>query len=766
MGCKHLNYVKENSFIWKNHKAVNFNMECLIFDTESCQKIKGDNTGAKVYGWGLGCTRTHNMLYGQNIKQFMFTLNNLFDNYYKKNIKNIKPKKVKGKYESEKFIKIPCAIHNLGWDVEFFKYELPNLGFNYQKGKLVQTFSKGKLQTSCKDVEMENTFHIVQNDNIVYGCTIYFPFTQEFINKDGSRTKIGLCLDMFDSYKIISCKEEHFNDYVTNVNNMFFKIVGKYDYKKYREEGHIQTDFELRYQYNDIFMLRETIEQFYIDGLCGGVIPQIGKRTASSIAFDKLKKMTFGENKTEELYQSYFEIDQTTTFELTRKRIEKASYSGGFTHANAMYVEKFIKNYGCSLDINSSYPSQMAYKKFPYGKPKQGDYGKVPQEEENKLFLIEVGFDYVKPKQEKFNLPIFKIGASNIKALKPIVGNVSGQEYFATNIKNNKIIPIIKELDNTFLKAKYQIVLTEVEYKFWVKHYDFGYYKYDELGFAIEEEKINFNGLEIGEVLIYKAEVGKFRNFVEYFTKMKVDNKPKYENGVMVWGGNNSLSNQAKLFLNSSYGKFGTRQDRIEMDMVMDKHGIYTFTKENSEEYEGKEYYRPYASFVTAYGRLQLWNAIIYAVGVDKFLYCDTDSIYCLRDVKTLTIDMNKIGETIDKTQLGKWDIENEFDMFKVLGQKKYMYHNHIKNKTSLKCCGLPSVAQELLTSKAWEVKKTNLVPVNFKTGKVEKKYRTLEQIFDGFHLGKDVKGKLQRQKVIGGCLLLDTLFQIKKIMW
>lgn len=725
---KHTQYVKEHSFNYDEYKKANFDkIECLIFDTESCTNYENDNTGARVYGWGLGVTRNHNMIYGQNLNQFWEVCQNIFNDWYHDNKHTIKITKTKKGFPKRKYIKFPIAVHNLGWDVEFLKYSLVFNGFNYDKGLLKTVFSKGAPYQTFTDVEEPKTFHIVQNNNIVYGCNVYMDKFFEVENKDGSITEIGLCLDFFDSYKIITCAESQFHNYVHGVDPMFYKMGEDYDYDTWRSPTHKQTTLELRYQYNDIFMLREVIEQFYIDGLCGGELPLTGMRTASSIAFNVLKKMTFGEEKTEEGYINYFELDKKTKFEFLRKRIEMESYTGGYTHANHKAVGKTINKIGCSLDINSSYPSQMAYKVFPYGKPVRKTWGVKPKTEKNEVYLIEVGFDFVQPKHEEYALDIFKIGAINSKALSPITGAVSGQEYFCTNIKDGNAIPVYKELKDTKLTTNYNVVLTSVEYEFWIKHFNFGVFKKDEYD-CFEVDNLEFTGLKIGSILYYKAEKGKFKPYVDHFTKMKVENKKL---------GNKPLTNQAKLFLNGAYGKFGTKQNKEEKDLIMDKNGLLTFTG-SVTEYEGKEFYRPYASFVTAYGRLQLWNAIIYAVGVENFLYCDTDSIYCNREVNSLIEDMNAIGETIDKTILGKWDVEHVFDKFKVLGQKKYMYHDCKEDKTDLKCCGLPSDARKII----------------------------IGQGFDEFYLGKNVEGKKQRKKVIGGCLLLDTLFTIKKIMF
>lgn len=728
----HYEHVLKNSVEYDKVGDMKFELTCWVMDTESCRKYDGDNNGAKVYGWGLGNVYSDTMVYGQDLKDFITTAEILF--YNSIDINNITIKKVKKKYPEKYYIKVPCGVHNLAWDIEFFKYTLAELGFNYRMGERENIKSKFGVYTICKDVEESYTYHIVQNNNVVYGATIYYDLKIQKTNEDGSKTDIGLCLDLFDTYKIITAPESSFNEYC-HVDEMFLKMSEQYDYDSYREEDHKQNEIELRYQYNDIYLLKEVLKQFYIETLGKGSM--ISQRTASSIAFNELLRCTFGEHKTQDLYVEHFELNKSTKFETTRKRLENASYSGGYTHANHNIINKTQYKSGCSLDINSSYPSQMKNKKFPYGKPTRKIHGAIPQiNKENETYIIECGFDYVKPKRKEFSLDVFKIGAINIKALKEMVGNVSGQEYFCTNIKEDgTIINVYKEVPNSSLVTNYNMVLTECEFLFLKKHFDFGYYELNEYG-CPNEDSINFQGLKIGDVLIYKAEVGLVKPFVEKYAQMKIDNKKI---------GNKALTNQAKLMLNSAYGKFGTKTQRIETRMTMDKNGLLVFTKdENAIEYQGKEFYKPYASFVTAYGRLQLWNAIIYAVGVDKFAYCDTDSIYSFWEEEHLVKRMNEIGEYIDKTELGCWDVETHFNQFKVLGQKKYMIYCTDLDKEGkeigykVKCCGLPKEARKLIA----------------------------EQGIDEFYLGKVVEGKLQKKRVIGGALLLPTKFEIKKIAW
>lgn len=733
---KHKEIVLKNSIHCSNLREINnlqLGFECFSFDTESCTKLPNDNSGAKVYLWGLMATRTNKMIYGETLQEFINTMGYLFENNYFNEFGDIKLKKKKGELPKQKYIKFTVGVHNLAWDIEFLKYALYDMGYSYRMGELDVVKGKGRFYNTIKDIEEEKTFHIVQNDNVVYGANIYTDFTYKY-EQNGEEIELKLCIDLFDTLKIIVSDLASFPNYINGVDEMYYKMKEEYDYNSYRKDGHQPSILELRYLYNDVYLLKRGIEDFYIDGLCGGEMPLVGKRTASSIAFDELKRITWGDEKTEEQFINYFQLDKVTRFESTRKYLEIQSYAGGYTHANHLFINKILRKQGCSLDINSSYPSQMAYKEFPYGKPFLKTFGVKPQKNKDEVFIVEVGFDYVRPKKKEYNLPIFKIGAGNSKTLKPLYGDISAQEYFSTNIlENGEVLEVFKNHSGCNLTTNYNLVLTSVELEFWLNHFDFGYFETQNDIYRTRKVE-DFKGLVYGNCIYYNSEVGKFRRFVEEKTEMKVKNK---ELGIT------SLVNQAKLFLNSAYGKFGTKQDKKEKDMVL-SNGIFTFTSDNEIEYQGKEFYRPYASFVTAYGRLQLWNSIIHAVGVDNFIYCDTDSIYCLREEKSLIKDMNDIGQYIDKTKLGCWDVETHFNKFKVLGQKKYMYYNIDKDKEGkekgikVKCAGLPADARKIIASEG----------------------------FDSFYLGKKVVGKKQKKKVIGGCLLLDAEFTIKKIAW
>lgn len=760
---KHLSHVLEHSVYCKEsfiEKTKDFDYKVLIFDTESCSKYRGSQKDAKVYSWGLGCTGSDNMIYGLDLNHFLKTMYVLSDlHFHKQGFKSIK--KGKKGYPKEHYIKLPVAVHNLAWDVEFIKYFLHSQGFEYNMAEIVPNY-KPYLYYSAKTINKPMTYHIVQSDGQVYNCEIVLPFRHQKVNKDGSVTEVAYIIDMFDTLKIMNTSIDKIGAFTKGMDDMFNKMSEDYDYNLYREPGHKPTNLELRYLYNDIYRLKRAVEDFYIKILEDYDLP-ITKRTASSIAFEVLKKMTWSDlgKQYNKGYKQYFEIDEVTSFEPIRKRMESKSYGGGYTHLNHLYVDKPVFGQGGSIDINSSYPHKMDSCLLPYGKPISIINGSVPKFNDNQVGIIEIGFDFVKPKKKEYNLPVFKIGAVNSKSLRQIYGDISGNEYFATNIKNGKVINVYhclyEDVEETGLEANYQLCITSKEYEFFIKHFDFGCFG--------DNGEIEFNGLEIGNVLTYKAEVGKVSKFVQHFTKMKVlykgrtaeqiaedickdenyyrdiltdeEVKQALDEGVQP---DPVLVAFAKLCLNSSYGKFGTKTHKMESNIYFDKNGLVkttTASDPESIEYDTMEFYRPFASFVTSYGRLHLWNTIIYAIGVDNFLYCDTDSIYFRRDVEEVISDMKRIGQKLDKAILGCWDLETRFDGFKGLGQKKYMVHL-IQGKYKVKCCGLPHDAQNIIA----------------------------KQGFSWFFLGKEVEGKKQKTKVVGGALLKNVKYKIQKVMF
>ena len=175
-----------------------------------------------------------------------------------------------------------------------------------------------------------------------------------------------------------------------------------------------------------------------------------------------------------------------------------------------------------------------------------------------------------------------------------------------------------------------------------------------------------------------------FKEYVEHFYPLKQKYKEE---------GNTIMAALVKLLMNALYGKFAQQNDktveRVEMDgpvcstvMVfdMDTGKNYTENKflNKVKEVVGKEDAKHtstiISSHVTEDARLILWE-LIETVGVDKVLYCDTDSII-IRER-----DNHPILDRLDRFKLGYLSEEIKAGSIKIDAPKHYKLGDEVKMK-------------------------------------------------------------------------------------
>lgn len=159
-----------------------------------------------------------------------------------------------------------------------------------------------------------------------------------------------------------------------------------------------------------------------------------------------------------------------------------------------------------------------------------------------------------------------------------------------------------------------------------------------------------------------------------------------------------------KIFLNSSYGKFGEHKEKKCMKFFalseLTKDELIEIQKENPSSeidyalgyihiHEKDEKHVKsnliYASRITALARLELMKVIDYCDKNNmRFCYCDTDSLF----IENSQDNMKKLEPLIDEYELGKLKIEGIFQDFQAFGSKEYIYKKGGKIQT--KCKGLP----------------------------------------------------------------------------
>jgi len=670
--------------------------EYLCFDTESCREYF-NNEHERVWCWSLSNTINDIVIYGYSLDDFF----NFMKELYKWKEFNF-DKKAKSKN-----LNIKMWIHNLAWDSEFCKYWFDKNGYKY--------FSK--IMYDDNSVEDEfldcNAWNIVENNGQVYNATIQMKMNDIKIGKKTFKSFIKI--KMYDSVKLIPDKLETIGTDIIKVDKMFYKLGSEFDYEKIRPYDYILEDIEKCYVYNDVYILKEFIRQYYINNNLNGY-------TASGIAFNNMLNFMFpnASKKYEEFTNVYPEIKDRKIIELIDD-----SYSGGFTYCNKKHKGKVIEKEGHSVDRNSSYPSAMMYNKLPYGIPKYFT-GKYKFDENYDIALQKVHFDGFRRK-EGSHIGFIKIGSccDFLQDIKEY--GYKKNDYTHTNFDEN----------GQLMTCNYNLVLTIDELELLKSVYDF--YTYRKIGdTTLKGSKNLVKKLDYIEGVKFLSKVGDLAEFINDCTARKIKyKKEKNKCGVTV----------AKRDMNSIYGKLGSGFTRKIMNYIKDDEGFFHLERKyiNDSEYdyeERRKYYRPYSSFTTSYGRIALLNVIIgieKKYGEDEFLYSDTDSVYATLSVK----QFRTLGIELHKTKLGAWDIEKEFTKFKCLGAKKYLLYGHeyedelsedenrnLPSKLFPHCSGLPNEIQDTLN-------------------------------FDNFYLGA-IYRKKQKKKVIGGYRLEWIYFTLK----
>lgn len=417
-----------------------------------------------------------------------------------------------------------------------------------------------------------------------------------------------------------------------------------------------------------------------------------------------LTKMTIGSCALEEfktlINKKYFKMYFPPPFYDSDVR---QAYKGGFTYLNPKFKNRKLGNM-VVLDVNSLYPSVMAGcagEILPYGTPifYEGEY--VP----DTLYTL-----YVQKIKCSFELKPNKIPTIQIKNNMYYQGN-----QYLTSSDGDEVT----------------LYLTSVDLKLFLEQYDVFNLEY------ISGWK--FKGINAGVI---------FGEYVEKWSKIKIKSKEE---------GNHGMYLISKLMLNSLYGKFGSAVEVASKEPYIGEDNKIHFKTSDPIEKEGV--YIAMACFITAYARYKTITAAQritddYVAGKSKlqFVYADTDSLHILSPDFSLPE-----GLDIHPTKLGAWDHEGSADLSKFLRQKCYMERHIISEKKYRQALEDPDSIKtqyEQIGDKYYYTKITV-------AGMPSSCYSHVT--FDNFKIGASYPGKLSHRTVVGGVVLEDIDFTIKK---
>lgn len=454
-------------------------------------------------------------------------------------------------------------------------------------------------------------------------------------------------------------------------------------------------DYSLeRFSWSDLEQNVVLYQQYDVLGLVEAIKVKL-KLNNDNLYTIPLTSTGYVRRDTKKVMRKYKYLIQSIFPEFDTYVLLRAAFRGGDTHANRYYANKTLKNVK-SIDISSSYPTQLSMMKFPCSKffKVQGEI--TPSQLRELIFVREKAV-------------IFKASFSNLR----LKNKYWGLPYLSKDKCNN----IVKgKFDNgRILKCEYlETTLTDADFRILLDEYDF-----DDI-YIMECQHAKYSYLPTDLV-----------NLILSYYKQKTELKDVE--------GQELYYNLFKELINAIYGMCA--QDPVIQSLLYKDFEFKPDNSKSSEELLFK--YKKNAFIVyqwgvwcTAWARYQL-HQMVKIVG-ENFVYCDTDSVKFIEEYSgQFNPQINSINkELCDRAIehgayaqdsngvyhfMGVFEDDGNYTRFKTLGAKKYLVeYMDKKNKLKVKAtiAGVTkSVAADELSGK-YDKKEKSFDPFErFKAG-------------------------------------------------
>lgn len=444
------------------------------------------------------------------------------------------------------------------------------------------------------------------------------------------------------------------------------KMIGDLDYSKIRNCKTKLSKKEIGYCINDIKIVMAYIQE------CIDTEGDITKIPLTKTGYIRryVKNACFGLDLNEKNYKKwdYMDLIQNLTLGPEEYRMLKRAFCGGFTHASPFYSGKICENV-MSMDLTSSYPTQLCLPKFPMSKgEKHNISSKKDFEESLKLYccLFDIEIENL---QSKFMYDAYISRSRCIKCDNPIISN-------GRVVSADRVVMTLTEQDYNIIKNVYTWDRIKIGKMY---RYKRGYLPKDFVRSVLElyKSKTELKGLE-----------GNDENGVPYSV----------------------IYLNRKEMLNSCYGMTVTdivRDDIIYEDDWKEETPDLNESIEKYNTNKGRFLFYPWGVWTTACARTSVWSAIFNLK--DDYIYSDTDSVkfknpekhmeYFKKYNRIITEQLNETCKHFgfdadyvhpknnkgEEKQLGIWDFDGLYQKFKTLGAKRYMlqYSNDHRNGES-----------------------------------------------------------------------------------
>lgn len=422
------------------------------------------------------------------------------------------------------------------------------------------------------------------------------------------------------------------------------KMVGDIDYTILRNatDGKNLTDKEKKYCENDVLILCEFAEYYFNKYISNNELIY----TETSIVRHSLKKAFKEQNQ----------ITKQDIFEMYPKSFNEYLmymeylFAGGWVKSSVDAFGKILSNIKCK-DITSSYPAQIAHRYYPVSKFKsiKIDSKQMFNNMLNRYCCI-------------LDVTLFNVKKTTIHSIistSKIVNTDTGRIL----VDNGRIAEV----------EKVRLLMTELDWNIFNK-----FYEYDKFKIIINSFKIAVRGKLPSYV------VSTMLDAYERKEELKLQGKDYFNE---------------KCFVNMFYGCFVTKIHKFNYVVKIDGQ----ITKELNDYYKQirSSVLSPFwGIWCTSWARYQELSAV-YA-NADCVVYGDTDSVKghdmlddYFNNYNAEQIEKNKkICEKYNKNfdlikELGCWDSEPTYKLFKTIGCKRYIGFDE-NNKLSVTIAGVP----------------------------------------------------------------------------
>ena len=387
----------------------------------------------------------------------------------------------------------------------------------------------------------------------------------------------------------------------------------------------------------------------------------------------------------------------------------RPAYRGGWCYLMPN-KKNVILGKGCTLDVNSLFPSKMnGNDNIPVGYPHKiinKNQLREVKNRRNQVYFIHFKCNFV--------LKDSMLPTTQIKGSVWFDNNEYPETSFIYDEDDDSYKAYYEDFEGNIVSTAVEFTMCDIDYELFLEHYNI----------------MDFEFIDGYWFWCMPANI-LFGQYINKYMKIK-----ESSDGVD--------RVEAKLFANNLYGKLGTKTETYIRIPYLDEDGNIMY-KELIKDYPNKAWYIPAACYIAALARKTTIDAA--QANYDCFVYSDTDSLHLECD------PFDAKGVELHPTKIGAWAIESEWS--EAIFAKTKTYIENTEEGYVIKAAGMLQRSKDLIAAKlsGVEIPTKNSSEADF----MKKPFNLSD-----FRTGLKVPGHLINKRVKGGTIQIDDHFTIR----